>query len=52
MDAEFIKDTHVLDIRTLEWSIITFKGVDLGGIYNFASCLTDDGDLYIFGGTK
>ena len=52
MDAEFIKDTHVLDMRTLEWSIITFRGVDLGGIYNFSSCLTEEGDLYVFGGTK
>lgn len=24
MEAEFIKDTHVLNMRTLEWSIIKF----------------------------
>ena len=52
MNAEFIRETHVLDMRTLEWSVITFGGMDLGGIYNFASCLTDDGDLFLFGGTK
>mmetsp|Transcript_37236 Transcript_37236/g.48991 ORF Transcript_37236/g.48991 Transcript_37236/m.48991 type:complete len:109 (+) Transcript_37236:2353-2679(+) len=51
-DAEFIRDTHILDMRTLEWKIVVFQGAQLGGIYNFSSCLTDDGDLYIFGGTK
>lgn len=51
-DAEFIRDTHVLNMRTLEWSIIEFYHMPLGGIYNFSSCLTDNGDLYIFGGTK
>lgn len=52
MEAEFIKDTHVLNMRTLEWSILQFRGQQLGGIYNFASCLTSDDDLYIFGGTR
>ena len=23
-DAEFIRDTHVLNMRTLEWSVIVF----------------------------
>jgi len=52
MDAEFIRDTHMLNMRTLEWSIMRCKGHQMGGIYNFASCLTEDGDLYIFGGTQ
>ena len=51
-DAEFIRDTHVLNMRTLEWSVIEFYHMNLGGIYNFSSCLTESGDLFIFGGTK
>ena len=52
MDAEFIRETHILNMQSLEWSILKFTGSPLPGIYNFASCLTDDGDLYIFGGTE
>ena len=52
MNAEFIKETHILNVKTLEWSILKFAGTPLAGIYNFASCLKDDDDLYIFGGTE
>ena len=38
MNAEFIKETHVLNLRTLEWSVLSFTGNELPGIYNFASC--------------
>lgn len=48
--AEFIKDTHVLDLHTLDWSRITVPG--LPSLYNFASCLKDECDLYIFGGVE
>ena len=51
-DAEFIQDTHVLNMRTVEWSLVVFQNFKLGGIYNFSSCLTDEGDLFIFRGTK
>ena len=52
MNAEFIKETHILNMKTLEWSILQFTGAALAGMYNFASCLTDEDDLYIFGGTE
>ena len=52
MDAEFIRETHVLNVHTLEWSILTYTGIPLAGMYNFASCMSDQGDLYILGGTK
>ena len=52
MDAEFIRETHVLNMHTLEWSILTYIGTPLEGIYNFSSCMTEQGDLYIFGGTR
>ena len=52
LNAEFIKETHILNVKTLEWSILQFAGTPLAGMYNFASCLTDDDDLYIFGGTE
>ena len=52
LEAEFIRETHVLNVHTLEWSILQFTGTPLSGIYNFSSCMTDDGDLYIFGGTE
>ena len=47
---EFIRETHVLNVHTLNWSSLVMPG--LPSMYNFASCLTDDGDLYIFGGTE
>ena len=50
INAGFIKDTHVLNMRTLDWSVIKFSGFDLTGIYNFASCI-HEGSIYIFGGT-
>ena len=34
MDAEFIRDTHILNVHTLEWSILKFTGSPLTGIYN------------------
>ena len=48
----FFSDTYLLNAETLEWSILEFTGPPLIGIYNFASCLTDEGGLYIFGGTE
>ena len=51
MSAEFIRDTYLLNMRTLEWSILKYSNYQLGAIYNFSSCLTDNGDLYIYGGT-
>lgn len=51
INAEFIRETHVLSMRTLEWSCLKFTGSPLAGIYNFASCVSNDGDLYIYGGT-
>ena len=48
--AEFIRETHVLNVHTLDWCSLTLSG--LPSMYNFASCLTDEGDLYIFGGTE
>ena len=51
MDAEFIRETHVLNMHTLEWSILAYVGAPLEGMYNFSSCMTEQGDLYIFGGT-
>lgn len=50
LNAEFIRETHVLNVHTLDWSSLAIPG--LPSMYNFASCLTDDGDLYIFGGTE
>lgn len=52
MDGEFIRETHILNMHTLEWSILEFTGTPLPGIYNFSSCLSDSDDLYIFGGTE
>ena len=51
MNAEFIRETNILNMKTLEWSVLQFTGSPLTGIYNFASCMTEDGDLYIFGGS-
>jgi hypothetical protein len=50
INAEFIKETKVLDMQTLDWSTISFSGFKIDGIYNFASCQHED-DIYIFGGT-
>ena len=52
LDAEFIQDTHVLNVKTLEWSILQFTGPKIPAMYNFSSCLSDDKDLYIFGGCE
>ena len=51
-DGEFIRDTHILNMHTLEWSILEFVGAPIHGLYNFSSCLSDNDDLYIFGGTE
>ena len=48
--SEFIRETHVLNVHTLDWSSLAMPG--LPSMYNFASCQTEDGDLYIFGGTE
>ena len=52
MDCEFIRETSILNMHTNEWSTLEFVGPHLPGIYNFASCMTDEGDLYVFGGTE
>ena len=51
ISAEFIKETHVLNMRTLEWAILKYTGPQLPGIYNFTSCQTANEDIYVFGGT-
>ena len=48
--AEFIRETHVLNMHTLDWYSLTIPG--LPSMYNFASCLVEDNDLYLFGGTE
>lgn len=50
INAEFIKETNVLNMLTLEWSTISFTGYQINGIYNFSSCQHEE-DIYIFGGT-
>jgi len=50
MSSDFILDTHVLQLDTLEWCQVLWRGPRLPGVYNFAA--GKDGDkIYIFGGT-
>ena len=50
LSADFIRETLILNVHTLEWSTLSLPGFP--GMYNFSSCVTDEGDLYIFGGTE
>ena len=36
---------------TMEWSLIEMRGYPMTGVYGFSSCVTQNDDIYIFGGT-
>ena len=48
--SDFVTDTSVLNMLTMEWSTIPLAGYPLKGIYGFASCPPANDELYIFGG--
>ena len=50
-NSDYINDTSVLDMLTMEWSIIKLHGYPLKGAYGFASCCNKNDEVFIFGGS-
>ena len=40
LTSDYIQETSVLNLFTMEWSVIEMRGYSLTGFYGFSSCVT------------